>query len=260
MESPETPGRFSSRCTSASHSRCVGTRQRTASISVLSGSSRRPKRRRVDWLAWFADWVSTTSNCDAASSREASAGLDRSDVRCPHSTGCPLFPLLNGSIRGWRDHYCDHEIGWRECARYEEATRGRPVPITLLPNGANAQHFRGITRPRTQRPEPIYDTAHGHAKAWFEPAPAGTPSAGRVPHCGPPAAATSQQEPTAGRWTPVSTAPAAHVRAPAPDCLDPVRQVGAVHAFDRPEPPARTVLPARRRWWTRLADWIAGPA
>jgi hypothetical protein len=66
---------------------------------------------------------------------------ERNDVGCSHSNRCPLFPLLNASLRGWRDYYCDTVAGWRDCARYKVALTGKPVPITLLPNG-KTPHFK----------------------------------------------------------------------------------------------------------------------
>src|SRR5437588_2492723 len=67
---------------------------------------------------------------------------DRSDVGCTHAQACPLFPLLNESLRGWRDYYCDSDDRWCECARYKLAVTGQLVPISLLPNGKDAQHLR----------------------------------------------------------------------------------------------------------------------
>ncbi len=188
---------------------------------------------------------------------------DRSDVGCPHIEGCPLFPLLNGSIRGWRSYYCDNEVGWRTCARYEEAIAGRPVPITLLPNGAKAQHLRGISRPRPQQPQPSHHTGYGHP-ALFEPAPASAPPAGRPPHHAPPVTQAPRHTPPAPRRAPNSPPggpTATAVRPPAQNQVSTVWPVPATHALDHPAtPPVRTSRPARRRWWIRLADWITGPA
>ena len=50
---------------------------------------------------------------------------------CLHAKGCPLFPLLNASLRGWRDYYCDSEDRWLDCARYKLSRTGQPVPISL---------------------------------------------------------------------------------------------------------------------------------
>lgn len=64
---------------------------------------------------------------------------------CTHVPDCPLFPKLNASLRGWRDAYCDSDTAWRDCARYQQSNMGRPVPLTLLPNGRLAHT---ITRSR----------------------------------------------------------------------------------------------------------------
>lgn len=146
---------------------------------------------------------------------------------CSHREGCPLFPLLNKSLRGWRDYYCDHEDGWRGCARYKLSLTGRPMPITLLPNGHDAKYITdrpGAAEPR-QAPPSRLDSGSTETTgpiARFEPGP--TPAPARPPE-------PSSQVPQ----TPWS-------------------------------PPARLTRPARRahgsmrRWWTRLADWMTGPA
>lgn len=65
-----------------------------------------------------------------------------SNVGCSHATGCPLFPLLNASLQGWRDYYCDSTDRWQECARYKMSLTGERVPISLLPNGHHATHLK----------------------------------------------------------------------------------------------------------------------
>lgn len=67
---------------------------------------------------------------------------------CTHVAGCPLFPKLNASLRGWRDAYCDSSSAWHDCARYQQSRSGRSVPLTLLPNGKYAQ---AIGRPDPDR-------------------------------------------------------------------------------------------------------------
>jgi hypothetical protein len=80
-------------------------------------------------------------------------------VGCSHTTGCPLFPLLNASLGGWRNYYCDSHDHWLTCARYQLALEGKPVPISLLPNGKQAHHLDrfgsselGQARPAPARP------------------------------------------------------------------------------------------------------------
>lgn len=166
---------------------------------------------------------SATPNHAVLSTRVARRS-DRSDMGCSHTGECPLFPLLNASLRDWRDYYCDSEDGWRGCARYKLSTRGQLVPITLLPNGANAQHLRGTftadsgaARPR-QVPSSRLDPGFPQTPAaQFEPGP--TP---------------------ARRFNP----------APPPA---PVPHPSGI-------PSARPTQPTRRRWWTRLTDWITGPS
>ncbi len=63
-------------------------------------------------------------------------------MACSHSATCPLFPLLNASLDGWRRCYCDSRDGWRGCARYQQSLRGQYVPLSLLPNGHDAGHLQ----------------------------------------------------------------------------------------------------------------------
>ncbi|MFN8079157.1 MAG: hypothetical protein U0Q19_06300 [Kineosporiaceae bacterium] len=56
-------------------------------------------------------------------------------MACGHRGNCPIFPLLNASLAGWRDAYCDSDTGWAGCARYRLSAMGEPVPLALLPNG-----------------------------------------------------------------------------------------------------------------------------
>lgn len=60
-------------------------------------------------------------------------------MACSHRADCPLFPNLKSSLSGWRTHYCDTEDAWLNCARYTRSLAGKPVPISLLPNGKLAQ-------------------------------------------------------------------------------------------------------------------------
>lgn len=63
-------------------------------------------------------------------------------MACSHAPACPLFPLLNASLDGWRNCYCDSDDGWRGCARYQQSLRGQFVPLSLLPNGHDARHLQ----------------------------------------------------------------------------------------------------------------------
>lgn len=66
-------------------------------------------------------------------------------MSCSHAAGCPLFPLLRASLRGWREYYCDSDDQWLGCARYQVSLTGERVPISLLPNGARARHLEDVT-------------------------------------------------------------------------------------------------------------------
>lgn len=160
---------------------------------------------------------------------------DRSGVGCSHREGCPLFPLLNASLRRWRDYYCDSEDRWRDCARYKLSLTGRLVPITLLPNGHDAQLLR-----------PDLDAGRSGA-AEPRQAPPSRLNSGSPETAVPMARFESASAPAPAR--PLEPSPPAQVAQP----------LGS--------PPARLTRPARRahggstrRWWTRLADWMAGPA
>ncbi|GAB3974120.1 hypothetical protein GCM10027615_38920 [Plantactinospora veratri] len=145
---------------------------------------------------------------------------------CPHSERCPLFPLLNASLRSWRDYYCDTADGWQECARYRLSLTGAVVPIILLPNGVNAQHLKaaaaGVDRSRPAQPprahwsgfdprQPVEEPTAFFEQAATRPQPATHPL---FPHVA--------QSPGNTPWVPPQ--------------------------------------PRRRRWWTRFLDWISGPA
>ena len=77
-------------------------------------------------------------NAPPASARPPFPPGDRTPTGCTHVSGCPLFPKLNASLRGWRDAYCDSDTGWSACARYQRSLSGQVVPLTLLPNGRDA--------------------------------------------------------------------------------------------------------------------------
>ena len=178
---------------------------------------------------------------------------DRNGVSCSHREGCPLFPLLNASLRGWRDHYCDSEDRWHDCARYKLSLTGQVVPITLLPNGHDAQLLRpdsdpdgsgAVKRKQASRQAPPTRVKSG--------SPAATVTVGRfepVPTPAPALTPTSEQ----------TSAPAEPLDESSPPA--PVPQPAQSST-----PPARVTRPARRvrgsvfRWWTRLLDWMAGPA
>ncbi len=54
---------------------------------------------------------------------------------CPHITGCALFPRFKSTpvLNVWQTYYCCARF--ESCVRFKLAAQGRPVPVTLLPNG-----------------------------------------------------------------------------------------------------------------------------
>jgi hypothetical protein len=139
--------------------------------------------------------------------------------------------LLKESLRGWRNYYCDHENRWHGCARYKMSVTGQLVPITLLPNGHDAQYLPDADRSGAieavhalpSRPRPGPPKPKPMNTAWFEAAPA-------------PAAAPAPFEPSPQVPHPPGTPPARSPRR------------------------ARRAHGSIRRWWTRLTDWMTGPA
>jgi hypothetical protein len=190
---------------------------------------------------------------------------DRSGVGCSHKEGCPLFPLLNVSLRRWRDYYCDSEDRWRDCARYKLSLTGRLVPITLLPNGHDAQLLRpdpdadrsGEAEPRQAPPSRLNcgspETAVPMAR--FEPAPVPVP----VP---PPSRPLEPSPPSQDPQPPAAllTRPAHRwwTRLARQSMTDVPQPPGSSPALLTP--PARPARRSTHRWWTRLADWMTGPA
>ncbi|MDN5859212.1 MAG: hypothetical protein L0H84_11375 [Pseudonocardia sp.] len=141
---------------------------------------------------------------------------------CSHAESCPQFPLLKASLRGWRDHYCDDDIRWRDCARYQMALAGRAVPITLLPNGKDAQYLAGPP-----------DTGRNVAAEPDRAMPGGARRA-----AAPVVFTASSPAPVPAQRVP--SGPAQRVRV----------ELGARRQSSRP----------RRGWWTRLMDWMRGQA
>lgn len=56
-------------------------------------------------------------------------------MACSHTTNCQLYAQFaaDASLKLWKQHYC--EGIYDQCARYLLAVEGKPVPLTLLPNG-----------------------------------------------------------------------------------------------------------------------------
>ena len=56
-------------------------------------------------------------------------------MACKHRTNCPIYPKLGHTLQSWKNVFCDHETQFKHCERYILGEQGKPVPITLLPNG-----------------------------------------------------------------------------------------------------------------------------
>ena len=66
------------------------------------------------------------------SAKKGNAGLG---TECTHAQNCALFPLfrLESTNAVWRTFYCYGNF--KSCARWKVAAEGKPMPLTLLPNG-----------------------------------------------------------------------------------------------------------------------------
>ena len=58
-----------------------------------------------------------------------------STTACSHVENCELFVqfALNPALEVWKMHYCQGLF--QECIRFRRSTAGKPLPLTLLPNG-----------------------------------------------------------------------------------------------------------------------------
>lgn len=56
-------------------------------------------------------------------------------MSCTHTTDCELYVQFaaDPALNLWKKHFCEGDFG--KCARYQLAQQGKPVPLTLLPNG-----------------------------------------------------------------------------------------------------------------------------
>ncbi|MFP3873920.1 MAG: ankyrin repeat domain-containing protein [Thiohalophilus sp.] len=56
-------------------------------------------------------------------------------MACSHTANCQLYAQFaaDASLKLWKQHYCEGVFD--QCARYQLALEGKPVPLTLLPNG-----------------------------------------------------------------------------------------------------------------------------
>jgi hypothetical protein len=172
-------------------------------------------------------------------------------VSCTHTDECPLFPLLNVSLHSWRDYYCDSEERWRDCARYKLALTGKPVPISLLPNGKDAWHLRpsaeadrsGMAK-LARAPLSERDTGSPQIASWFKPTQASWAPLSR----------RDSGSSEAASWFESAQTQPLELSRPSPVPQPP----GSPPAGWTPDAPQAHHL--RRRWWTRLADWMRAPA
>ena len=56
---------------------------------------------------------------------------------CPNSEGCPMYEQFKMKLllNFWRSLYCDSNMEYPNCRRFQLKRDGRPVPATMLPNG-----------------------------------------------------------------------------------------------------------------------------
>jgi hypothetical protein len=213
-------------------------------------------------------------------------------VGCSHAAGCPLFPLLRESLRGWRDYYCDSNDQWLGCARYQMSLTGERVPISLLPNGAHARHFEdaggtgrpGAAAPRQaerqavrQAPSPQSDPWSAEGSAFGAQSWAAGPSAPAAPAA--PDASAGHRVAGPETVTPWATAPPS-----IPLTQSPPRPAPASHQHQPPygaqygatydtgpgaQPHGRSARHApqasaaggpKRGLWARFTDWMRRPA
>ena len=54
---------------------------------------------------------------------------------CTHATSCAMYSLFKhaGTLSVFKIRYCNG--AFETCARYELASKGRTVPLRLMPNG-----------------------------------------------------------------------------------------------------------------------------
>ena len=169
-------------------------------------------------------------------------------MACSHASGCPLFPKLNASLRGWRDAYCDSDSGWQSCARYTQSLTGQSVPITLLPNG---KYAHTMTRAGAEPGAP--------PRSRFDSLPTVGATRPGTPFEEAPAEAQAPARPSRWDALPPATDPAGRAAAPAGrSAASPllVHTAAPTPVRTPPTPPT----PARESWWTRLVNWMRGPA
>jgi hypothetical protein len=150
------------------------------------------------------------------------------------------------SLQGWRDYYCDSEDQWRGCARYRMSLTGERVPISLLPNGAQARYLEDVSaEQQQQQPQP-----QQHQQP-YQQQPYGQPQQGG--QYGYPADPYGQQQ-----YQHQQPQPQPQQYQGQPPAGGPVSAtIGASH---RGAPAAPDRPAAKRGWWARFTSWMGGPA
>jgi hypothetical protein len=56
-------------------------------------------------------------------------------MACAKVSGCPLFKAftMKSSLQVWKSYYCEGDFS--RCERFKLSSCGKPVGLTLLPNG-----------------------------------------------------------------------------------------------------------------------------
>ena len=78
-------------------------------------------------------------------------------MACPLKETCPLIAKLTGTFKIWQKFYCDTDVNHQACARYKLVCEGKPMPITLLPNGETLEVSLECGRIITSSPVHVTD-------------------------------------------------------------------------------------------------------
>ncbi|MCM2579375.1 hypothetical protein [Streptomyces meridianus] len=154
--------------------------------------------------------------------------------------------MLKSSLQGWRDHYCDSQDRWLECARYQMSLTGERVPISLLPNGHQALHLASQANwsgtvaeaqapRRAPRQEAAQEALSDFRREFREEPPMSDPRSRDTVH---------RFEPALPPVTPRHRQPSQQTQSPQPQ--------------DRPAGHSRRA--AKRGLWARLVDWMTSPS
>ncbi len=56
-------------------------------------------------------------------------------AKCPRVETCPLFKAftMKAALKVWQSYYCEGDFS--RCERWKLVSAGKPVPMSLLPNG-----------------------------------------------------------------------------------------------------------------------------